>query len=228
MKLTLVNKKDEAKGTKSFFFKSDEDITWIPGQYIYITLPKLNYPDERGPVRHFTISNSPTESKDIRITVRIREQSGYKKTLDELEIGATVEGKGPQGTFIINENIKDNIFIAGGIGITPFRSIIKYNVDNNLNIPMHLIYSNSDGDFVFKEDLNKIQSENNNIKVSYFNSSESGHLDAEKLKLLCDVSNKNNTFWVVGPNSFVNAIEDILEQLEVPSDKILTEKFTGY
>lgn len=229
MKLTLVNKKDEARGAKSFIFKSEEKLTWLPGQYIYITLPKLNYEDERGTTRHFTISTSPSEGDLIQVTVRVRQESGYKKTLDELPIGTVAEGKGPQGTFVLDETIKNNTFIAGGIGITPFRSMIKHNVDKNLKIPVHLIYSNSDSEFVFKNELDELQSKNEFLKITYFDSSVSGHLDSEKLKTICTEEElKNNTFWAVGPNVFVNAVEDILEQLGIPSDKILTEKFTGY
>ncbi|EKD57627.1 MAG: hypothetical protein ACD_57C00206G0001, partial [uncultured bacterium] len=82
MKLKLVKKKNEAEGTKSFFFESETKVDYSPGQYFFITLPKLNYPDQRGETRHFTLSSSPTEQL-LRITTRIRPESGYKKTLDE-------------------------------------------------------------------------------------------------------------------------------------------------
>lgn len=229
MRLQLVKKSDEAKDTKSYFFKSETPLSWLPGQYIYIILPKLNYEDPRGDTRHFTIASSTTEGELLKITTRVRKESGYKRTLDELVVGAFVEGKDPQGTFVLNEKIKNNVFLAGGIGITPFRAMIKYNIDKNLKIPIHLIYSNSDSEFVFKNELDKWQSENDYIKVTYFDSSVSDHLDQDKLKILCtDEELKNNTFWVVGPNVFVDAMEETLEELNIPSDKILTEKFTGY
>lgn len=121
--------------------------------------------------------------------------------------------------------------MAGGIGITPFRSMIKYNIDKNLKIPMHLIYSNSNSEFVFKEDLDKWQKENNYIKVEYINTSEVGRLNQLKIKKLTDHWNLdigNLIFWSVGPNMFVNAMEDSLEQLNIKSDMIQTEKFIGY
>ena len=232
MKLTLVKKIEEAKNTKSFYFKSEEPLQWIPGQYIYIALPRLNYPDERGATRHFTISSSPTEGRLIQVTTRIREESGYKKTLNELPIGSIVEGKGPQGTFVFPYSllpIRYHLFLAGGIGITPFRSMIKYNIDKNLSIPMYLIYSNSDSDFIFKKELDTWQKKNSNIKITYFDSSVSGHLDAQKLfHLLTTYNILHTTFFVVGPNPFVDAIEEILLGLQIPEDSIKTEKFTGY
>ncbi|MEK7188269.1 MAG: FAD-dependent oxidoreductase, partial [Patescibacteria group bacterium] len=144
MKLKLIKTIDEAKGTKSFFWKPEKQVSWLPGQFFYFTLPKLKYPDPRGTTRHFTISSSPTEGNLLRNTTRIREESGYKRTLNELNVGEIIEGEGPNGTFILDENSSiPQVFLAGGIGITPFRSFIKYNLDKNLQIPMHLIYANS-------------------------------------------------------------------------------------
>lgn len=230
MQLKLIKKIDEARGTKSFFWEPKNKVDFLPGQYFYFTLPKLNYPDTRGATRHFTISSSPTEGNLLRLTTRIRQVSGYKKTLDELPIGSTVEGEGPNGTLYLDDKVSGNqIFVAGGIGITPFRSIIKYNIDKNLKIPMYLIYSYSDSDFVFKKELDEWQKENDHIKVAYFDSSVSGHFDATKLSSLLptyDILHTN--FWLVGPPPFTDAIEDIFEKMKISSDNIRSEKFTGY
>ena len=105
MQLQLVKKVDEARGTKSFFFNivdgylSEEKLSWEPGQYIYITLPYLNYPDERGDTRHFTISSSPTEGDLIRITIRIRQESGYKKHLMNYRLDQKSKEKGHKEHF---------------------------------------------------------------------------------------------------------------------------------
>src|SRR3989344_9620287 len=137
MQLPLIRKQKEAKGTYSFYFDNRNKIKYLPGQYFYFTLPQLNYDDARGPTRHFTISSSPSE-KEFKFTTRIREKSGYKKTLFELPMGTNLEVEGPNGTFILDENEKgEHILIAGGIGITPFRSFIKYNLDKDLGTQMH-------------------------------------------------------------------------------------------
>ncbi len=231
MKLKLINKQNEARGTVSFFWKPEKPLSWLPGQYYYYTLPKLNYPDPRGDTRHFTISSSPTEGKLLRLTTRIREESGYKKTLNELPIGSTVEGDGPTGTFIFDENekTKSHIFLAGGIGITPFRVFIKYSIDKNLKIPMHLIYSNSDSDFTFKEELSEWEKQNPNIKIDFIDSSKEGHLDENLIRKLVPSNYLlSSTYWLVGPSLFINAIEEVLEKLKVSSDNVHSEKFTGY
>lgn len=220
MKLTLVNMTDEAKDTKSFFFTSDTLFAWKAGQYLYITLNKITKP--------FTIASSPTE-KIIQITTRIRQDSKFKQNLDKIEIGQEIEARGPFGSFVLEKNTINNIFLAGGIGITPFRSFIKYNVDKKLGISMFLIYSNSDSEFVFKKELDKWQKENDNLKIYYHNSSVSGHLDSSKLSsLLSTYYTLHTTYYTVGPNPFVNAMEDILEELKMSEDHIKTEKFIGY
>ena len=232
MQLKLVSKVDEARGTKSFFWELETKVDWLPGQYFYFTLPKLNYTDERGATRHFTISSSPTEGNLLRLTTRIRQESGYKKTLDELPIGSIVEGEGPQGTLCLDAKMSGNqVFVAGGIGITPFRSMIKYNIDTNLKIPMYLIYSNSDSDFVFKKELDEWQQANDYIKVVYFDSSVSGHLDQSKIMELIGnwkLEIGDSVLWTVGPPPFTDAIEEVFEKMKIPSDNIRSEKFTGY
>lgn len=237
MKLKLIKKADEAKDTKSFFFIPNEKTTWQAGQYAYLTLGAIT--------KQFTISSSPTE-EFIQITTRIRKTSEFKQNLDKIEIGSEIEARSPFGSFVLTNHqspITNHLFLAGGIGITPFRSMIKYNVDKNLGIPMHLIYSNSDSEFVFKKELDKWQQENDFLKIEYINTSKVGRIDKLKINNLLrseslignwkleidsEATYVNCMFWAVGPNMFVDAMEDILEELKIPPDQIHTEKFTGY
>ena len=232
MKLKLVKKVAEAKGTKSFFWEPEKEVNFLAGQYYYFTLPKLNYPDPRGSTRHFTISNSPTEGSPLRLTTRIREESGYKKTLDTLPVGAEIEGEGPNGTFVLDEKEPGpHIFLAGGIGITPFRAFIKYAIDKKLITPMYLIYSNSDSDFAYGMELKKWDKENDFLEIEFFDSGKSGHLNEEKIEKFVGnwrLEIGSCTSWVVGPPAFIDAMEDVLEKMKVPADHIRSEKFTGY
>lgn len=232
MKLKLIKKVDEAKGTKSFFFESDKAVSFDAGQYLYLTLSKLNYPDPKGSTRHFTIASSPTESDFLKFTTRIRMESGYKRTLDELPMGSEVEGEGPNGTFFFDEKeTGPDIFLAGGIGITPFRSIIKYVADKNLSNPIYLIYSNSDSDITFKKEFDEIAGSHKNINVGYVITSTEGHLDEEKIgKLTKDwqLDAGKCTWWICGPPPFIDAMETALAKMKVPSGHVRSEKFTGY
>ncbi|MBI3283074.1 FAD-dependent oxidoreductase [Candidatus Curtissbacteria bacterium] len=244
MKLKLIKKQDEAKGTKSFFWETESPVSWLPGQYFYYTLPTLKYPDTRGATRHFTISSSPTEGATLRLTTRIREESGFKKTLDELQIGQVLEGQGPEGTFILDENEKEknHVFLAGGIGITPFRAFIKYNIDKNLQIPMHLIYSNSvPEEIAFRKELEDWAKNYPYIKVAMTISKpeesketwsgQIGRIDELKISEFTgnwELEIGNLTWWVVGPPVFIDAMEEVLSKMKISSDKIRSEKFTGY
>lgn len=230
MKFKLIKKYLEEPQTKSFFWKPEKSFNFEPGQYLYYTLPKLKYPDPRGPILDFTIASSPTE-KLIQLTSRIS-NSGFKRTLDELPIESIIEGEGPNGSFYLDDKTSGNqVFIAGGIGVTPFRSMIKYNIDKNLKHPMYLIYSNSDDKFVYKKEFDTWQKDNNFIKVSYFDSSELGHLNKSMIEKLFDTWHLKfdiPTYWLAGPPQFVDSMELILGKFKIPDDKIKSDKFTGY
>jgi ferredoxin-NADP reductase len=242
MILQLVNKRKVAKGTVSFYWKPNKKIDYLPGQYMYYTLTKLEHKDSRGTTRHFTISSSPTETKKtglITLTTRIRESSGFKKTLNDLKIGTEVEAEGPSGTFIVDENEKDPlVFLAGGIGITPFRSMIKYKIDKKLKTPIHLIYSNSvPEEITFKDELKKWSKQDSTFKLSMTVTKPkeskikwtglTGRVDAEMIKkLVKDIDKK--TFWLCGPPAMVFAMERLLENMGIIQDKIISEKFSGY
>lgn len=241
-RVKLLGKKPEARGTKTFFFERPKGFSYLAGQYIYITLPKLFYPDERGDTRHFTLSSSPTEDK-FAITTRMRETSGFKKTLDEMKDGEEVSISGPNGTFVLDNGKTETpqVMIAGGIGVTPYRSIIKYVSDKNLNVPIHLIYSNSaPEEITFKKELDEIAAHHPNIKVTYTITKPQpkaekwtgliGRIDATMLKNLGTRHWALGTsrFWVCGPPAMASALDALLETLKVPYEHINSEKFTGY
>ena len=239
--LKLIDKKEIASGTKSFIFEKPQGFEYKAGEFMYWTLPELKHPDERGPMRHFTISSSPTEDY-LSLTCRMREGSGYKKTLDELSLGSLIQGRGPTGVYVMEDDVTNpQVFLAGGIGITPFRSRIKYIFDKKLSTQIHLIYANNTPEQTsFKEELDSISQQNQNIKVTYVMSKPeeskvlwdgpTGYIDS---KLIQDLTTHYQlptppTFWVCGPPPMVDAMEEILQSLNIGKDQIKTEKFTGY
>jgi len=239
MKLTLIAKKEIAKDTKTFRFTSNTPIYFIPGQTFDYTLSDIKYPDKQGPIRTFSISNSPTEGDFIEFTTRMRNESGFKKTLDEKEIGFQIEAKGPSGEFILDENnLEERVFLAGGIGITPFRSMIKYIFDKNLKIPITLIYSNTNPELIaFRKELEEIadQSEFLKLEMTITHPEESnekwtgytGRIDENFIrKVIKDITKP--TFWISGPPAMVGGIQILLTNLGVLEGKIKYEKFDGY
>src|SRR5262249_51603704 len=142
---TLLEKK-KIEGTDIMSFKFSKQGTqgggeqengkkyleYTSGQYAYFDIGGVK-DDPKGPIRHFTIASSPTEDF-IMISTRIRD-TPYKKRLSSLEEGVRVKVKGPEGRFILHEdNSKAAVFLSGGIGVTPFRSMIKYATDKQLSI----------------------------------------------------------------------------------------------
>lgn len=239
MKLKLIKITEEAKGTKSFYWEPDKKLDWIAGQYFYFTLPELKFPDPRGSTRHFTTSTSPTEGNILRVTTRIRQESGYKLTLDSLPIGTVIDGEGPSGTFVLDEKESgNNIFIAGGIGVTPFRSMIKYAMDKKLDTKIALVYSNSTPEEIaFLEEFKEWAQKWSNFKlyatVSHPEESKkkwsglTGRIDEKLLKEAATALGEP-TYWLCGPPGMVNAMEETLEKMEIDTDRLRVEKFTGY
>lgn len=240
MKLTLVRKQKEVKGVTSFFWKAEPSIEWQPGQYLYYTI-ELPQKDPRGNVRHFTISASPTEN-EIRLTTKLSD-SLYKKVLFELPEGSEINGSGPRGDFVLDQEKNDpQIFLAGGIGITPFRAFIKYAVDKGFKTPIHLIYSSSTPEEIaFKNDLDKWMQQNPNLKVAYTITKPeeggigwdglTGRINAEMIKQALGTRGwalDEVNFWLCGPPAFTEAMEAELAKLKIDPGKIETEQFTGY
>jgi len=249
VKLKLAKRIKEADNIYSLYWEPQNKITYLPGQYYYFTLPNLKYSDPRGATRHFTLSSSPSEEGLIRFTTKIREESGYKKTLFELKIGTEIEGEGSNGTFILDENEKGNhVLIAGGIGITPFRSFIKYNIDKKLtDIKIHLIYSNSTPEEItFKNELEEWSKSNDNIKIAMTITKPeenkqnlpagrqgwnglTGRIDEKMIKkLTTNYKLQTTKFWLCGPPPMVEAMERTLLNLKISPGHIRSEKFTGY
>lgn len=235
MKLTLVTKKEEAVDTFSFTFEPEVEINYMPGQYFYFTLPKLDQPDPKGATRHFTISSSPTQGKNVMFTTRIRDKSGYKQTLAKLKLGTIIEGSGPEGTFIIDESEKGpHIFLAGGIGATPFRSAIKYSVDKGLKESIYLFTSNGTSEEEpFAQEFQGWDEYNN---VSYFHTfTQKGPKDALVGRISLEMITKHvpskalasGTFWISGPPGFVTALNSLILSSNFTKN-IRTESFSGY
>src|SRR5205823_10385210 len=122
--------------------------------------------DERGPRRHISAVTSPTESGVIGLCTRLRE-SAFKRSLAELPVGAEVEVEPPKGTFVLPEDAsRPLVFVAGGIGITAFRSMLRYIQDKGLSHRVTLIYSNRDRESTaFLPELEAIEQANPNVRL---------------------------------------------------------------
>lgn len=226
MKLTFKKKYKEAKGVYSFVFEAPKNFSWQAGQFIFYTLPHNN-PDDRGITRYFTISSAPLD-KVVRITTRIeKDGSTFKKNLMKLTAGDKIEATGPDGDFILDDVKKNNIFISGGIGITPYYSILKDLDQKNLPINATLLYANSDENFVFKEELEALVAKYPTFKIKYFVSPK--HIEQEDIKAAIDEIGNEPSVWFSGPEKMTEAFEKILkEDLKLPEERLKFDYFPGY
>lgn len=236
--LPFIKKEQIARDAYSFYFdRTKADLSFLPGQYVRMTLD-IDNPDNRGNSRPFTISSSPLEKNHIMITTKIIESS-FKERLIELASGEKVKFFGPLGGFVLKEEEKDNrVFLAGGIGITPFYSMITCANAEKLSIPITLIVSFSTiEDLVFYEELSDIAKKNLSIRVIYTVShpeeskskwnGEIGRISEALIKKY--VSNiLEPQYFIVGPPAMVAVMEEVVFKMGVPNEKIFIENFTGY
>ncbi len=240
---TLKNKEEVASGTLSVTFEVKEPFIFKAGQFCFITLENLLFPDSRGIKRHFSIVNSPNQKGIITFTTRASE-SGFKRTLKELAVGTTVELGPIKGDFVLPEDTtRPLVFIAGGIGITPFMSMLKYISEEKLAYKITLIYSNKNRrSAAYLEELQNYQLQTTRFADSARQanykliltmtddpawSGEKRKVDSNFIKEYFPNVNAQN-YMVVGPQSMVEAVEKALLEAGVLSENIKKENFTGY
>lgn len=234
LELALQEIKHESAFAKTFKFVLDsQEFTYQAGQYLTIDLA---VEDPRGKRRPFTISSSPTEKGFVTITTRIG-PSPFKQTLNSLRTGSRVEIRASFGNFLLpSDNSKPVVMLAGGIGITPFRSMIKFASDSKLKLPINLIYSNrTSQDIPFKIECDNLCQLNHFFKPLYTITEKddssweglTGFIDQKMIKEnISDIA--NSIFYICGPPAMVEAMQQNLQILNIPEDRIKIEKFSGY
>ena len=224
----LTEKKTIAKETMAFAFDlGGQEFKFRPGQFVDITIDKPKYKDDKGNTRAFSIASSPLDNY-LMVATRLTD-SAMKKSMAELEIGFLAHIDGPLGSFKFHsdESIPAAI-ITGGIGITPFRSIIKDATERNSEQKITMIYSNrTQEDAVFVEDLEEWQAYNTNFEFFTRWTAEEGHIDEPYLKK--HIKNlAKPIFYVAGPPGMVAGTTKLLIEAGVQEDNIKFEEFAGY
>lgn len=219
-----------AYNVKSFRFTRASSLNFNAGQYLFVTL-KIGEQEARKP---FSISSSPTEKDYIEFTKKLTGHP-FSDRLDALKVGDPVTIDAPFGNFTFVGESERIGLLSGGIGITPLRSICKYCTDMKLNTKVTLLYGNrTEADVVFRQDLEQMQRQNNNLKVAFTLSEPKanwngykGNIDAEMVKK--EIPEYLETvFYVCGPPAMVQAMGDLLNTLDVPGESVKKENFAGY
>ena len=214
----------------SFRFPRPETLSYKPGQFLFVTIKA----DGKELSKHFSISSSPTEKGHIEFTKKLSE-SEFSTALKALKEGDWARIDAPYGKFTFEGEHEKIGLLGGGIGITPFRSICKYCTDKRLNTKITLLYGNrSESDIAFKEELETMQEQNENLKVVFMLNEPSsewkgatGIIDAELVKKEIP-DYKETVFYTCGPPAMVEAMEKLVEKLGLPKTQLNREYFTGY
>lgn len=228
---------DIAEHTIAVHFEKPAGFEFKAGQYADVTL--LNPPemDSQGAIRSFSIASAPYED-DLVVATRVRE-SAFKRVFAALPPGSELKLEGPMGSFMLHKNpAKAAVFLAGGIGITPFRSIIRQATKEKLPHQLYLFYSNRrPEDAAFLDELQDLsQSSAHLIFIATMTeigkserswTGERGFIDREMLvKHFCDINEP--TYYVAGPPAMVSAMQQMLTKAGVEEDNIRIEEFGGY
>jgi glycine betaine catabolism B len=225
-------------------------LEYSAGQFAFFDIGGV-YNDPEGPIRHFTITSSPTEDF-IMISTRIRD-TPYKIRLSSLEEHTTiVKVRGPEGKFTLHEDSsKSAVFLSGGIGVTPFRSMIKYATDKQLPVKIIMFDSNrNQNNILYKKEFDECANMNKNLKVVYSVTEEEGgeeqpaqtsspsiawngergRIDKAMLtRYLSDNDIKDSIFYICGPPGMVKAMQNLIQnELQIQKENIKIEEFTGY
>jgi ferredoxin-NADP reductase len=235
VRATIKEKREVADRTLLVTFDlQGERFDWEPGQYFWVELLDPLYEDDRDNRRHITIVKSPTEEAPGLCT-RVRD-SGFKRSLAELAVGSPVEVEEPKGEFVLPEETGvPYVFIAGGIGITVFRCMLRYIHDKGLPHRVTLVYSNRDrAGAPFLDEVGEFERSNPNLDVVLTMTKEPGwegesrHVDEAMLRDQLDDELESYTYFVAGPPDMAVGVGDKLKAAGVPEEQVRVDKFAGY
>lgn len=218
---------DRAEGIRSFRFEPEQDVVYAAGQWTTLTLDGMSH--------DFTLSSSPTEPT-LEITTTMR-GSEYKQRLGNLKTGDTVQISQPRGSFTPSPKDRRGVlFLAGGIGITPFISVVRLGRDVGWAGNIHLMHAIKNAQVrVFGEELEETQKQHRWLKVTTNMTGERaqdwagevGRIDEAEILRVCPDA-LERSWWICGAAAFVDAYMEIAKQMGVVPEQIKTEDFPGY
>jgi len=221
-KLKFLNRRQEAGNISSFFFQHDPAVHWKAGQHGILSFPKKL---EGGSWRGFSIASHPNEGI-VLISTRITDQpSAYKKALTELKPGDEISMRGPFGPFYLDGSKKPVVFIAGGIGITPYRSLVLHSALDRSQAPSSicLLYFDNTGHYAYQQELDDIVMKNDFIKVEYGTSENLNNIIADHIREL----GNGACYYISGPGKMVTSIKKSLVIQGIARNNIKHELFIG-
>lgn len=221
-KLPFLECYKESEDVYTFLFEKEKDLTWKAGQHGLFSITHMTI---KNAIRPFSVASAPTENF-IKITTIIRDNpSDFKKAMLELKQGMTITMSGPVGSFYLKDN-SPSLLIAGGIGITPFRSIVKQIEveESGGEKQINLLYIDSRKSYIYKDELDEIAN-NTSINVTYLDSRSDLHQEVDKFTTLYK---NNGKYFIAGSKSMVDSISVYLKNNNISKLNIKKDVFIGY
>jgi ferredoxin-NADP reductase len=228
--------REVAKGTLLVVFDlQGQEVEFRPGQYFWVELSNRGYEDEKGLRRHISVVTSPTEKGVLGLCTRLRD-TAFKNTLAELEVGDEVDVEPPKGDWQLPEDTSPSyVFVAGGIGITVFRSMLRYIADTGEPYRVTLVYSNRDrASTPFLDELEELDGTLADFQLVLTMTQDDGwegesrYVSAELLSDHLEDELGDYTYLVAGPPAMVEAVTGQLSAAGVPEEQVLPDRFSGY
>jgi ferredoxin-NADP reductase len=237
MKARLVATDRVAEDTAGFTFEVKGPFSFDAGQACDLTIAAPQYRDDKGSSRTFSIASSPADAPRVLVATRLT-GSAFKRSLLAAGVGLEVELDGPFGSFVLHKNAgRPAVFFAGGIGITPFRSILKDATERRLPHRITLFYSNrTPGSTAFLRDIEAWQRENANLRLVATVADPVGPeawrhavgpMDAAFIAPHVE-DWAGAVCYLAGPPAYVKAMRAALDAIGADPDNIRTEEFSGY
>lgn len=233
----FVNREDLAAGTMAFHFLKPRDFQFTAGQAMDVTLLNPSGTGSNGNVHTFSIASAPFEDS-LMIATRMRD-SPFKRALREMPVAAKLQLGKPTGQFTLDDGATGAVvFLAGGIGITPFVSMLRQATHDHLERKLYLFYANRrPEDAAFLDELQQLQTHNPNFrfigamtqmeKSAQPWSGETGHIDKDMLaRSIDDISAP--IYYIAGPPMMVDSMLEMLLDAGVKEEQIRTDEFYGY
>jgi ferredoxin-NADP reductase len=236
-RVKLKSRQEIASGTMAFHFEKPEGFSYTAGQFGEVTLANPPETDAEGNTRTFTLASAPYEG-DLMVATRMRD-TAFKRVLKSMALGTEVALNAPDGSLTLHSDARiPAVFLSGGIGVTPVRSIVLQATHDKLSHKIVLFDSNRrPEDSAFLDELAEAQKRNRHFtlvgtmtemeKSSKAWTGETGYVtQAMLLKSVHDLSRP--IFYISGPPAMVAAMRKILDDSGIKDDKIRTEEFAGY
>lgn len=206
----------------TFIFTMDKGVTWKPGQHGIFTVKHIKM---KKATRPFSIASTPEEGY-VKLSMKISQNpSDFKQALLDLKPGMTLSMRGPIGGFYPKSN-KNLLMIAGGIGITPYRAILKQLLQNHatgLN-NIQLFYLTSDNTFIYRQDFDEMN-QHPNITIKYFDDRKALN---QALDSYIKKYHKESTYFIVGVKAMNEATSQLLKKAGISKKQVVKDTFIGY